>query len=126
MELNGTVYRVLAPVKGQSARGEWTKQEIVIEMADEFNRKVCISFWGDRVQDIAQMREGDRVSISVNIESREYNGRWFTEVRAWKVNRQPDSAGQQARQVPPADMPPITAESFEGGSSAGEADDLPF
>ena len=123
MELNGTIYRVLPVVKGQSARGEWSKQEVVIEMPGEFNRKVCVSFWGDKVQDVAAMREGDKVNISINIESREYNGRWFTEIRAWKVNRPADAPVPVA---PSTDFPPITADSFEGGSSSGETDDLPF
>ena len=124
MEIEGTVHRVLPVVKGQSARGEWQKQEIVLEQPGEFGRKVCLSFWGDRVMDVAKLREGDKVTASVNIESREYNGRWFTEVRVWKLQQQqpevPVGAG-----IPPMDMPPIGMESFES-SSADESDDLPF
>lgn len=122
MEIEGTVYRVLPAIKGTSARGEWTKQEVVIELPGEFNRKVCISFWGDKVMDVAKMREGDSVNLSVNIESREYNGRWFTEVRAWKINN-----SNTAQPAPPAmtDMPPVSVNDYEG-SPANEVDDLPF
>ncbi|MCC8088444.1 MAG: DUF3127 domain-containing protein [Rikenellaceae bacterium] len=120
MEIQGTVFRVLPLVKGTSARGEWMKQEIVVELQTEFNRKVCISFWGDKVQEVAKMREGDNVNISVNIESREYNGRWFTEVRAWKINVQ-----NQEASAPHADLPPLNVSDFEGGASS-EVDDLPF
>ena len=122
MELEGNVFRVLPVVKGTSARGEWSKQEIVIEMPTECNRKVCVSFWGDKVQDVAAMREGDKVNLSVNIESREYNGRWFTEVRAWKVTR--PHAGTTPP-VAPMEMPPIGVNDFEGSASE-ETDDLPF
>lgn len=122
MDIEGVVHRVLPVVKGTSARGEWSKQEVVIELQNEFNRKVCISFWGDKVMEVAKMREGDAVSIGVNIESREYNGRWFTEVRAWKINRAPQA---QAGAMP-TDMPPVSMNDFEGSSSSDEVDDLPF
>ena len=84
MELEGTVWNVLPPVRGTSARGEWVKQEVVFEQPGEFNRKVCVSFWGDKAQDAAALKPGEAVTISANVESREYNGRWFTEVRAWR------------------------------------------
>lgn len=123
MELEGTVHRVLPVVKGTSARGEWSKQEIVVEMTGDYNRKVCVSFWGDRVQDVAKLREGDKVSVSINLESREYNGRWFTEVRAWKLVKQnPD---QQSAAGSSDDLPPIGMGEFES-SSTNETDDLPF
>ncbi|MCD7962246.1 MAG: DUF3127 domain-containing protein [Rikenellaceae bacterium] len=123
MEIQGIVYRVLPVIKGTSARGEWMKQEVVLELQNEFNRKVCISFWGDKVQDVAKMREGTNVSVSVNIESREYNGRWFTEVRAWKI-----SFPNENSPTPHADLPPLNVSDFEGGNSGSteEIDDLPF
>lgn len=46
MEFEGTVWRVLPLVKGTSARGEWMKQEVVFELPGEFNRKLCVGFWG--------------------------------------------------------------------------------
>jgi len=124
MEIEGTVYQVLPVVKGQSARGEWQKQEIVIEQVGEYSRKACISFWGDRVLDVAKLREGDKVTVSVNIESREYNGRWFTEIRAWRIQQaQPEVPA--AAGIPPMDLPPVGMNDFESSSSS-EIDDLPF
>jgi len=123
MELEGTVHRVLPVVKGQSARGEWQKQEIVIEQPGDYNRKVCLSFWGERVLDVAKLREGDKVTASVNIESREYNGRWFTEIRVWRLQQQQETPADAG--VPPMDMPPIGMGDFDS-SPADETDDLPF
>ena len=100
MELEGTVWNVLPPVRGTSARGEWVKQEVVFEQPGEFNRKVCVSFWGDKAQDAATLKPGEAVTISANVESREYNGRWFTEVRAWRIVRK---AAQQPQQAPVSD-----------------------
>ena len=64
MELEGTVWNVLPPVRGTSARGEWVKQEVVFEQPGEFNRKVCVSFWGDKAQDAATLKPGEAVTIS--------------------------------------------------------------
>lgn len=119
MEFEGIVYRVLPVVKGTSQRGEWIKQEVVFELPGEFSRKICVGFWGDKAHDAASLKEGEKVSVSINVESREYNGRWFTEARAWKMNR----AAAETRSIPPADMPPFPEESAFAGDPA---DDLPF
>lgn len=123
MEFEGTVFAILPLVKGQSARGEWMKQEVVFELPGEFSRKVCVGFWGDRAQDAGGLKPGEVIAVSANVESREYNGRWFTEVRAWKMNRKaPQASAQGGGALPPLDaMPP---ENFGAGS--GEVDDLPF
>ena len=72
-------------VKGTSQRGEWMKQEVVFELPGEFDRKICVGFWGDKAQWMpGTLREGDKVAVSINVESREYNGRWFTEARGWR------------------------------------------
>ncbi len=121
MEFEGIVYKVLPVVKGTSARGEWTKQEVVFELPNEFNRKICVGFWGDRAQDAMSLREGEKVTVSVNVESREYNGRWFTEARAWKMNRM-TPAEEVVSPVP--DLPPF--EASEEPYNETPVDDIPF
>lgn len=121
MEFEGTVFAVLPLVKGQSARGEWMKQEVVFELPGEFNRKVCVGFWGDRASEAGALRAGEVIAVSANVESREYNGRWFTEVRAWKMNRKAPQVAAPQDALPPLEALP--ANDFTGG---GEVDDLPF
>lgn len=87
MDFEAVVHLVLPVVTGQGARGEWKKQEVIFELPGEFSRKICVGFWNDKANDAANLRIGDRVAVSVNIESRERNGRWFTEVRGWKMSR---------------------------------------
>ena len=126
MELEGTVWNVLPPVRGTSARGEWVKQEVVFEQPGEFNRKVCVGFWGDKAQEAGTLRPGEVVAVSANVESREYNGRWFTEVRAWRIVRK---AAQQPQQPPVSDgLPPLDAFAEEpaASGSSSDVDDLPF
>lgn len=119
MEFKGLVYRVLPVVKGTSARGEWTKQEVVFELPDEFNRKLCVGFWGEKAQEAATLKPGELVEVAINLESREYNGRWYTEARAWKLNRQVAEAA-----APAAEMPPMATE--EPAYSSMPIDDMPF
>jgi Protein of unknown function (DUF3127). len=120
MEFEGVVYSVLPVVKGTSQRGEWIKQEVVFELPGEFNRKLCVGFWGDKAADAGNLKQGDRVSVAINVESREYNGRWFTEARAWKMSK----VEQERRAATPGDMPPI--EPFEPLYESDPSDDLPF
>ena len=129
MEFEGSVVQLLPQVKGVSTRGEWVKQEVIFEQAGEFGRKVCVSFWGDKAQDVAALKPGDKVKVSANVESREYNGRWYTEVRAWKIEKglsasvPPDADygwGAPASQV--GDLPPLSADE----PAKEEFDDLPF
>lgn len=128
MEFDAIVYKVLAPIKGTSARGEWTKQEIVFELPGEFSRKVCVGFWGDKAADAAALKEGEQVSVSINIESKEYNGRWFTEVRAWKFAKKSADMPSTGAPVPPpvaGGFPPISAPDAEPYKDDAP-DDLPF
>lgn len=119
MEFEGIVYKVLPVVKGTSQRGEWVKQEVVFELPGEFNRKLCVGFWGDKAQDAGNLKPGEKVSVSINLESCEYNGRWYTEARAWRLTRQ---AAQPAA-APMPDMPPFAEEEPYANDPA---DDLPF
>lgn len=119
MEFEGLVYRVLPAVKGTSARGEWTKQEVVFEIPSDFNRKLCVGFWGDKAAEAAALKPGEQVEVSINLESREYNGRWYTEARAWKLTRK-----QPEAPAPMAEMPPMATE--EPAFSSMPIDDMPF
>jgi len=85
MEIQGKLISILPEIKGTSAKGEWKKQEAILETAETYPKKVCVSFWGDKADELKIVREGATIKVHFNLESREYNGRWFTEVRAWKI-----------------------------------------
>ena len=125
MEFEGVVWRVLPQIKAPSARGEWVKQEVVFELPGEFNRKICVGFWGDRAQEAATLKPGETITVSANVESREYNGRWYTEVRAWRINRK---SAAEPQPMATDNLPPLDTFSTEesASSSASEVDDLPF
>ncbi len=130
MEFEGKLIQILAPTSGTSARGQWQRQDVIFEMTQEFSRKVCVTFF-NKPDDVARLRIGESYVVSVNVESREYNGRWYTDVRAWRV--QPK---QEAQPAPMPDMPPF-ADAPSGyaqpapapapfPSAAEDVDDLPF
>jgi len=117
MELTGTVIDILTEVTGQGKNGLWRKQEFILEMPSQYPKKVCISVWGDRIDQFA-LQKGEPVTASVDVESREYNGRWFTEVRAWKVEK--SGATGSGAAGPASSAPPVTT------FTEDPQDDLPF
>jgi len=126
MDITGKVSRILPLVTGQGRNGEWRKQEFVIDIdSGGFQKKVCFSLWGDRI-DQAALAENELVKVFFDLESREYNQRWYTEARAWKVEKQSASAAATpatAQSAPPSNISPFD-EPSNGDSS--EVNDLPF
>lgn len=126
MNISGTVVQVLPIQSGTSKSGNpWQKQEFVLDQGGQYPRKVCISLFGDNVAKIPQV--GQVITASVDIDSREFNGRWYTEIKAWNIvqtGAQPAApAPQQVATAPaaaPAQPQPAPA------AQAGVADDLPF
>ena len=86
MEIRGKIVECLPVKSGQSANGEWRKQEYVLETDSQYPKKVCFMVWGEKVEQFA-IQQGETVEVSIDLESREYNGRWYTDVKAWKVSR---------------------------------------
>ena len=85
MEITGKLTVVLDAEQGESAKGGWIKRSIVLQQSGEYGKPVCIMFWGDKCDQIDTMKLGDTLTVAVNVESREYNGRYFTDIKAWKV-----------------------------------------
>lgn len=108
---------------GSSARGPWSKQDFVVETVETYPKKICMNVWGaDKVAELGGFNPGEALTVSVNIESREFQGRWYTDVRAWRIQR--DLPEQQAYAAPMPEQDPfmnLTPDS--GGSDEG---DLPF
>ncbi len=130
MEIQGTVFRIMPETRGTSARGEWQRQEVIFEMMDgQYARKVAVTFF-NKPADVQTLKEGSSYNVSINIESREYNGRWYTDVRAWRVlpadAAAPAPAAPTARPYSAAPRPQAAAPTQSAPSSADDVDDLPF
>ena len=88
MEIEGRLEIKLAVQRGRSAKGDWAKQEFVIEYQEgNFPTKACFSVWGaDKVKDLERYNVGDQIKVAFNISSREFNGKWYTDLRAWRIS----------------------------------------
>jgi hypothetical protein len=116
MQFTAKLIQILPLQTGEGKNGPWKKQDIIVESPGEYPKKVCVSVWGDKIsQDLLQV--GKQLNISFDVESREYNGKWYTDVKAWKV----ESAGTSVGNAVPPDIqePNIPSQPEEG-------DDLPF
>ncbi|MBN7814148.1 DUF3127 domain-containing protein [Algoriphagus pacificus] len=118
MELSGKIIQILPEVSGNSRSGNaWRKQEYILETGGNYPKKVCLSIWSDKIDQFA-MQVGEQVTLGVDLESREYNGRWYTEVKAYKVDR----TGAANHSSPSSNSMPEVS-SFHSDS---EEDTLPF
>ena len=121
MELEGKVIAVLEPRGGVSKAGNnWKAQEYVIETNEQYPKKMCFEVFGEEKINQFNIQIGEKLTVSFDIDAREWQGRWFNSVRAWKVERVVE--GQQGDGVP---FPPMDAAPVDF-SAGDEKDDLPF
>lgn len=133
LDLIGKIIQKLDVQSGEGARGTWQRQDIVIETVEQYPKKVCVELWNESIREVEKYALGDIVTISVNITSREYNGKWYTSVRAWRVQAQSGGgtapaqsyAPQQPQAAPANDIPAPTADDFLSNAE-DKIDDLPF
>ena len=135
MELEGRIARKLNVQTGTSARGAWSKQEFVLEYQEgNFPTQECMNVWGeDKVIELDKYQLGDKVKIAFNLSSREYNGRWYTDVRAWRIepagaqqNASAASYGAPAGMTGAAPVQSAPLPTADDMSSPLSDDDLPF
>ncbi|SEF90949.1 MULTISPECIES: DUF3127 domain-containing protein [Parabacteroides] len=131
MEITGKIIAVLPEQGGISKTGnEWKKQEYVLETHDQYPKKVCFQLFGaDRIAQAA-IQPGEELTVSFDIDSREYQGRWFTNISAWKIERAGAAVTQNpAETITPDNFAPAAAPIASPEPDFGPAnpiDDLPF
>ncbi len=117
LEINGKLKQVLPMQSGQGKNGPWQKQEFVIETQSQYPKLICFTLWGDKANMVANATPGEDIKVFFDVESREYNGRWYTDAKAWKVETG-NQGGMGPNDIPPpsdTDLPPTF-----------DDDDLPF
>jgi len=115
LEIIGRIHSILQPQSGSGKNGQWVKQEFVIETQEQFPKKVCLEAWNDKVGILKTLQQGTQVTVSFNPESREFNGKWYTNLRVWKLDisgaspsASAPSSGGQYEPVPfPTEVPPM-------------------
>ena len=113
MEFTGLLIQKLPVQSGTSQKGDWQSQDIIIETVETYPKKIAINFYGDKIKEVEKLNINDDVTVTANVESREYNGKWYTKVNAWKVavnkkaDPQPEPEYQSAfiDETPTDDLP---------------------
>ena len=118
MEITGKIIAVLPERSGVAKSGkEWKSQEYVIETQEQYPKKCCFNVFGaDKISEM-NIQAGEVMTVHINIDAREYNGKYYNDIRAWKVTREQQQAQTQPAQAQSTAVPPQTQ---------SQADDLPF
>ena len=142
MEITGKIIAVLEPRKGTSSRtgSEWICGQYVLETMDQYPRKLFFEVFGaDRMQQF-NIQLGEIMTVSFDIDAREYQGRWFNGVRAFRVDRNVQAGPTAAAPIAPDTTPfggapvPTQAPAAPAAPAAeatpfapqAEGEDLPF
>lgn len=129
MEIVGKVVQLGTLIEGNSPRGPWKKQELIIETVEQYPKKICLICWNERVNDANSFFVGQTIKAQISIESREFNAKWYTDVRAFRFDleqpaQQPAAQpmNQMLPQMPQQPLPPMNEDYF----ASDNGDDLPF
>ena len=132
MEITGKVVRLGGLTEGTSAKGPWRKQDLIIETDEQYPKTVCLTCWTNQIDEVQRMVPGQMIKAQIDISSREFNGKWYTDVRVWRFEpvaattpaAAPQPAAQPVHQTPPA--APAGGPEDYFGSESNNGDDLPF
>jgi hypothetical protein len=125
LEIEGKLVKVLPEKSGEGKNGRWLKQDFIIETDDKFPKQVCISLWNDKAKMLEDFKEGDALKAGINIESREFREKWYTDVKAWRLEKAGGAASH--------DDTPLPGDENNGAAPSGDdfppppaEEDLPF
>ena len=121
MEITGKIIVALEQRSGTSARtgNAWMMQSFVLETTNEQYPRRCVFevFGDDRLREF-NIQVGQEYTVSFDIDAREYQGRWFNSIRAWRVTA-PQAMGAPAYGAPAPAAAPAQAGFNQPG--AGDA-----
>lgn len=131
MEIQGKMVRLGNLTEGTSPRGAWRKQELIIETLEQYPKQVCLVCWNDRVAEAQNFKQGQIIKAQISIESREFNGKWYTDVRPFRFDiEMPQQAQpmQQPQQFAPQSFDQQTQNQIPVTDyfTTNNGDDLPF
>lgn len=123
LEISGKFVKSLPAESGTGKKGTWVKQSFVIETEDQYPKKICVTAWGDLCDTVDSIKPGSSVKASINLESREYNGKWYSDIKAWKI----EVGGETKPETKQGKSKPSSKKVEEDPFAANDSDDdLPF
>ena len=120
MQIKAKLIQILPLQTGTGRNGEWKKQDVIVETFDQYPKKICISIWGDKI-DSSVLQVNNSLDISVNIESREFNGKWYTDIKAWKIELQ-----NTQNNISSASSPTPSIDDMPNFDTEEESGEVPF
>jgi len=87
LELEAKLIKIFPEKSGDGKNGRWVKQEFLVETKETYPKKVFLSAWGDKAEGIKNLSIGDTIKISFFVESREFNEKWYTDLKVWKIEK---------------------------------------
>ena len=121
LQITGEVVEVLEEKSGTGKNGPWRKQDFILETQGQYPKQVCVTQWGDNIEAF-DVQEGERLTAHIDLQSREYKGRWYTDVKAWRVERPEEGGGRDGGGPGLVDESP----DYEQFEEEAADDDLPF
>lgn len=126
MEVSGKIIAILSIQGGTSKSGnEWKKQDYILETHDQYPKKICFNLWGEKIDQYA-IQSGEEVTVSFDIESREFNGKWYTNINGWKVDRADAAQAMPAAGYTPDNFATGAVPTAPDFGPVNPIDDLPF
>jgi hypothetical protein len=127
LAVKGRIKAILDVESGTSKAGKaWRKQSFVVDTGAQYNPDVCFGVFGDDKLDmLSKFQEGTEVEVSFNVSSREYNGKYYHNIDAWKIDPIGSQAPSGGNTPPPAMNEPVSLNSADISADTDE-DDLPF
>jgi hypothetical protein len=139
MEITGKLFKVMPMQSGTGKNGEWRKQDFVLEVPGTYPKKVAMTVWSERTQELQALALGQEIKAFFDVESREYNERWYTDLKVWKIEKvmtspvsgnsqqNPSSNTSAPWDNTPAHTIPVPQENpFASENDSNSDDDLPF
>lgn len=118
LEISGKIIQIDEPIVGKSSKGEWKKQQFIVETEEQYPKKICFINWNDKVK-LSDIKPGQEAHVHFDAESREYNGRWYTDLKVWRIDIVIQKMDISAPASKTDDVPPPDYEELGEG-------DLPF
>ena len=129
MDLTGKIIAVLDPRGGVSNKtgNSWKSQDFVIEVPGQYPRRCVFTVFGEDRLNQFNIQMGEELTVSFDIDARQWQDKWFNSIRAWKVDRVQAEAPEVQPPVDAAPIPPFNPEPAPfPGNEGGSTDDLPF
>ena len=125
LRITGKITQILEEISGEGRNGPWRKQEFILQTEGDYPKDVCIVQWGDNIDQFA-IKEGERLTAHIDIQSREFKGKWYTDVKAWRIEREGAPAASRPQQGEPQPAGPSANFPDDPTDTTDYDDDLPF